>query len=264
MSNSTTVIETFDLSKHFTPSTNLFDFIPRAFKKGPVIKAVDRVNIKIEEGEIFGLLGPNGAGKTTLIKMLCTLILPSFGRALVNGFEIAKHGHEVRKSIGLVSGEERSFYWRLSGRQNLKFFGALYNIEPVELNKKIEDLVELLEMQDYMDKRFDEYSTGMKQHLAIARILLSDAKILFLDEPTKSLDYPSAVLFRQFIKEKIVGRDKRTVIFTTHNLKEAVDFTDRMALMDKGQIKACGTVSELKSLIKDPEATINEIFEYFV
>ncbi len=259
-----TIIETFDLTKHFTPSTNLLDFIPRAFKKGPVIKAVDRVNIKIKKGEIFGLLGPNGAGKTTLIKMLCTLIFPTDGKAYVNGFEIVKDGHEVRKSIGLVTGEERSFYWRLSGRQNLKFFGALYNMEPAEIDKKIDYLVELLEMQEYMDKRFDEYSTGMKQHLAIARILLSDAKILFMDEPTKSLDYPSAVQFRQFIKERIVGMDKRTVIFTTHNLKEAVDFTDRMALMDSGQIKACGTVPELQSLLKDPEATIDEIFEYFV
>ncbi len=264
MSKSSYIIETFDLTKHFTPSTNLLDFIPRAFKKGPVIKAVDGVNIKIEKGEIFGLLGPNGAGKTTLIKMLCTLIFPTHGKAYVNGFEIVKDGHKVRKSIGLVTGEERSFYWRLSGRQNLKFFGALYNIEPAEINKKIDYLVELLDMQEYMDNRFDEYSTGMKQHLAIARILLSDAKILFMDEPTKSLDYPSAVQFRQFIKERIVGRDKRTVFFTTHNLKEAVDFTDRIALMDKGRIKACGTVSELKSLIKNPEATIDEIFEYFV
>jgi len=264
MSESSTIIETCDLTKHFTPSTNLLDFIPRVFKKGPVIKAVDRVNIKIEKGEIFGLLGPNGAGKTTLIKMLCTLIFPTYGKAYVNGFEIVRDGHEVRKSIGLVTGEERSFYWRLSGRQNLKFFGALYNMEPEEINKKIDYLVELLEMQEYMENRFDEYSTGMKQHLAIARILLSDSKVLFMDEPTKSLDYPSAVQFRQFIKERIVGRDKRTVFFTTHNLKEAVDFTDRIALMDKGQIKACGTVSELKSLIKNPEATIDEIFEYFV
>ena len=264
MSESSTIIETFDLSKHFTPSTNLLDFIPRAFKKGPVVKAVDRVNIKIKKGEIFGLLGPNGAGKTTLIKMLCTLIIPTYGKAIVNGFEVVKNGHEVRKSIGLVTGEERSFYWRLSGRQNLKFFGTLYNMESLEISKKIDYLVELLDMQEYMDNRFDEYSTGMKQHLAIARILLSDAKILFMDEPTKSLDYPSAVQFRKFIKEKIVGRDKRTVIFTTHNLKEAVDFTDRIALMDSGQIKACGTISELKSLIKDPRATIDEIFKYFV
>lgn len=259
-----TIIETHDLSKHFIPSTNLLDFIPRVFKKGPVIKAVDRVNIKIKKGEIFGLLGPNGAGKTTLIKMLCTLIFPTHGKAYVNGFEIVKNGHKVRRSLGLVTGEERSFYWRLSGRQNLKFFGALHNMEPEEINRKIDYLVELLDMQEYMDNRFNEYSTGMKQHLAIARSLLSDAKILFMDEPTKSLDYPSANKLRKFIKERIVGQDKRTVFFTTHILKEAVDFADRIALMDKGQIKALGTVPELKTKIKNPEASIEEIFEYFV
>jgi len=262
--NKSYIVETVDLTKYFTASTNLIDFFPRAFRKRPVIKAVDGVNIKIEKGEIFGLLGPNGAGKTTLIKMLCTLIIPTRGKAYVNGYEIVDEGKMVRRSIGLVTGEERSFYWRLTGRQNLKFFGALYNMEPGEINRKIDYLVELLEMQEYMDMRFNEYSTGMKQHLAIARILLSDAKILFMDEPTKSLDHPSANKLRQFIKERIVGQDKRTVFFTTHNLKEAADFADRIALMDRGTIKACGTISELKRKIKDPEATIDKIFEYFV
>ncbi|MFQ6082433.1 MAG: ABC transporter ATP-binding protein [Candidatus Aminicenantia bacterium] len=257
------IIETKNLTKYFTASTNLIDFFPRAFSKRPIVKAVDGVNIKIEKGEIFGLLGPNGAGKTTLIKMLCSLIIPTKGEAYVNGFEIVKNGEMVRRSIGLVTGEERSFYWRLTGKQNLKFFGALYNMKSKEINKKIDYLVELLEMQEYIDIRFDEYSTGMKQHLAIARSLLSDAKILFMDEPTKSLDYYSANKLRQFIKERIVGQDKRTVFFTTHNLQEAGDFADRIALMDRGIIKACGTVSELKKKIKDPKATIGEIFEYF-
>lgn len=258
------IIETKDLTKYFTPSTNLINFFPRAFSKRSIVKAVEGVNIKIEKGEIFGLLGPNGAGKTTLIKMLCTLILPTRGKAYVNGYEIVKNGEMVRRSIGLVTGEERSFYWRLTGKQNLRFFGTLYNMKSREINRKIDYLAELLEMQEYIDMRFGEYSTGMRQHLAIARSLLSDAKILFMDEPTKSLDYPSANKLRQFIKEGIVEQDKRTVFFTTHNLQEAVNFADRIALMNKGIIRALGTVSELKTKIKNPEASIEEIFEYFV
>ncbi|UCC38708.1 MAG: ATP-binding cassette domain-containing protein [Candidatus Aminicenantes bacterium] len=125
----THIIETKDLAKYFTASTNLIDFFPRAFRKRAAIKAVDGVSIQVEKGEIFGLLGPNGAGKTTLIKMLCTLIVPTKGEAYINGYEIVKSGEMVRKSIGLVTGEERSFYWRLSGKENLKFFGALYNIK---------------------------------------------------------------------------------------------------------------------------------------
>lgn len=260
----THIIETKDLAKYFTASTNLIDFFPRAFRKRAAIKAVDGVSIQVEKGEIFGLLGPNGAGKTTLIKMLCTLIVPTKGEAYINGYEIVKSGEMVRKSIGLVTGEERSFYWRLSGKENLKFFGALYNIKLKEIKGKIDYLAELLEMEEYIDMRFDEYSTGMKQHLAVARCLLSDAKVLFMDEPTKSLDYNSATKLRQFIKERIVGQEGKTVFFTTHILQEASDFADRIALMDKGAVRACGTVSDLKAKIDNPEATIEEIFKYFL
>jgi ABC-2 type transport system ATP-binding protein len=257
-------VETKDLAKYFTASTTLLNFFPRVFKKKPVLKAVDGVNIQVEKGEIFGLLGPNGAGKTTLIKMLCTLIIPTRGEAFVNGYDISKNGELVRKSIGLVSGEERSFYWRLTGKENLKFFGTLYGMRTRELKRKIDEIVDLLDMKEYAGLRFDEYSTGMKQHLAIARSLLSDAQVLFMDEPTKSLDHYSACKLRRFIKERIVGQERKAVIFTTHNLQEAADFGNRIALMDKGRIKAIGTVQELKEKIKNPEATIDEIFEYFV
>ena len=258
------IIETRDLTKHFTRSTNLIDLFPRTFRKKHVVRAVDRVHIKIKRGEVFGLLGPNGAGKTTLIKMLSTLIIPTRGKAYIDGYEIVKNGEKVRRIIGLVTGEERSFYWRLSGRENIKFFGTLYNMKSKEIQKKVDYLVELLDMKEYIDMRFDEYSTGMKQHLAIARCLLCDAKVLFMDEPTKSLDYPSASKLRQFIKERLVNQEKKTVLFTTHILQEAADFADRIALMDRGSVRACGTVSELKAKIDNPEATIEEIFKYFI
>lgn len=257
-------VVTRDLTKYFTAATDLRDFIPRAFKRKPPVKAVDGVNLRVEQGEIFGLLGPNGAGKTTLIKMLCTMIIPTRGEAYVDGHDIVRNGESVRKSIGLVTGEERSFYWRLSGKENLRFFGTLYGLEIRELKKKIDEIVDLLEMGEYVDRRFDEYSTGMKQHLAIARCLLNDARVLFMDEPTKSLDFHSARKLRRFIKDRIVGQERKTVIFTTHNLQEAADFVDRIALMNKGRIKALGTVRELKEKIKNPEATMDEIFEHLI
>ena len=259
----TCVIETKDLTKHFTPSTNLIGLLPLMFRKRPVVKVVESVDITVEKGEIFGLLGPNGAGKTTLIKMLCTLIVPTRGTAYVNGSDIVKQGEAVRKSIGLVTGEERSFYWRLTGRQNLRFFGSLYNLKAGDAKRKIGYLVELLDMREYIDVRFDEYSTGMKQHLAVARSLLCDARVLFMDEPTKSLDYHSSTQLRRFIRERIVGQERKTVFFTTHILKEAEDFADRIAMMDRGCVKAVGTVPELKRKIKNPEASIEDIFRYF-
>lgn len=262
MSESSIII-TRDLTKYFTPSTNLIDFLPRMFKKRSVVKAVDGVTLEIERGKIFGLLGPNGAGKTTLIKILCTLIVPTGGEAYVDGLDMLKNGEAIRKSIGLVTGEERSFYWRLTGMQNLKFFAALYGIRSEKIKTKIAYLVELLDMQDYIDARFDGYSTGMKQHLAVARSLLGDAKILFMDEPTKSLDHSSAEKLRRFIKQRIVNQEKKTVVFTTHILREAADFADRLALMDRGVIKALGTIPELKRKIKDSEASIEDIFTFF-
>jgi len=177
------------------------------FAKKPVVKAVEGVTIDVQSGEIFAFLGPNGAGKTTLIKMLCTLIFPTRGEAIVDGHDITKDDEAVRRSIGLVTGEERSFYWRLTGKQNLKFFGALHGLKSDEIQRKIEALVDLLDMQEYVDTRFNEYSTGMKQHLAVARCLLSDAKILFMDEPTKSLDHSSAEKLRRFIKERHKGKN---------------------------------------------------------
>ncbi|MGD2246657.1 MAG: ATP-binding cassette domain-containing protein, partial [Candidatus Aminicenantes bacterium] len=139
----------------------------------------------------------------------------------------------------------------------------LHNMRREDAGRSIESLVELLDMRDYIDTRFDEYSTGMKQHLAVARSLLSDAKILFMDEPTKSLDHSSAEKLRRFIRERIAGHEKKTVVFTTHVLREAAGFADRMALMHRGVIKASGTISELKKQIDNPEASVEDVFEYF-
>ena len=242
------IIETFNLTKKFVHVKGFTELLLHPFRKREVIAFKD-VSIKVKEGEIFGILGPNGAGKTTLIKVLCTLILPTSGKAFVDGHDIVKEEKEVKASIGLITGEERSFYWRLTGRQNLKFFAYLYNLSPSEAQKRIDEVLEFVGLKEKADDKFYSYSAGMKQRLAIARGLLNDPKILFMDEPTKNLDPIAAQNLRDFIK-KIVKEQGKTVFLSTHNLTEAEQLCDRIAFINK-QIKAYGTISELKKMIED-------------
>jgi ABC-2 type transport system ATP-binding protein len=238
-------IETFNLTKRFPVIKSYRDLILHPFRKKE-ITALSNVNIQVKKGELFGLLGPNGAGKTTLIKILCTLVLPTSGRAIVNGYDVMKEGKNIRKIIGYVISEERSFYWRLTGRQNLKFFATLNNLTAHEAKLRIEETLELMGLKSDADRMFKDYSTGMRQKLAIARGLLTNPEILFLDEPTRSLDPMAAENLRKFIKERIIGEKKKTVIFTTHNLQEAEVLCDRIAIIHKGEIKTCGTLEEIK------------------
>lgn len=236
-------IETSNLTKIFRPAKNIFSL---KSPKDEIITALNQVNLKITKGEIFAVLGPNGAGKTTLIKILCSLITPTSGTALINGYHVVKNEDKIKSLVGLVIGEERSFYWRLTGRENLEFFGVLYNLSLRQVRKKAESIMELLEIED-PDKRFQEYSTGNKQKLALGRCLLSNSEVIFMDEPTKSLDPGVASRFRKFIKEVLVKKGNKTVFFATHSTQEAEELADRIAIMDKGRITVCGSISELKA-----------------
>jgi len=242
-------IETYNLSKEFTNSRKLPYFLLSPSKKPKTAPTVNNINLQIKNGELFGILGPNGAGKTTLIKMLCCLILPTGGTAKVVGYDILKDEEKVKASIGLISGDERSFYWRLTGRQNLQFFAALYNLTSNQAGTKIKELLEFFEIEE-PDKRFQEYSTGIKQKLAIAKSLLNSPKVLFMDEPTKSLDPEAAQRLRVFIKDKIAKQQNITVFFATHNLEEAEYLADRLAVMDKGKIGACGRMEDIRGEIR--------------
>jgi ABC-2 type transport system ATP-binding protein len=206
------------------------------------------VTLEVRPGEIFGLLGPNGAGKTTFIKLLCTLLLPSTGEAYVHGYHVVHAAYKVKQLLGLVTSEERSFFWRLTGRQNLRFFAALYQLSPQQTDKRITELLELLDLQEVADFRFNEYSTGMKQKLAIARGLLHQPRILFMDEPTKGLDPISAQTLLALIRQRVAGFLGSTIILTTHILRDVEQLCDRMAIMHKGKIIACGSVAELRWL----------------
>jgi ABC-2 type transport system ATP-binding protein len=245
----TPVIETVNLTKHYPKIKNYRDLALHPFKK-QYTTALDSVNLSIEQGCFFGLLGPNGAGKTTLIKILSTLVLPTAGEARVNGFDVVQQPRQVRQSIGLVVNDERSFYWRLNARQNLSFFATLNNLSSPMKERRIEEVLHIAELDKDANRRFSDYSTGMKQRLAIARGLLSDPSIIFLDEPTRSLDPLSARHLRKFIKEEIVCRHNRTALLATHNLYEAENFCTHIAIINNGTIKACGPIAAIKSQIK--------------
>jgi len=238
-------IQTFGLTKEFNQVKSYKDLLLHPFRKRRIIAVCD-VNLKVRRQEIVGLLGPNGAGKTTLLKLLSTLVLPTRGTALINGYDLLKDAKRIKSEVGIVISEERSFYWRLTGRQNLEFFASLYNLTKDQARRRIEEVLELLDLKDAADTMFMRYSTGMKQKLSIARGLLSDPAILLLDEPTKSLDPIAAQNLRRFIREEIVQRQGRTVVFATHQLQEAEELCDRIAIIDKGRIKAFGTLEKIR------------------
>lgn len=244
------IIETVNLSKKFPVLKGYRDIIFHPFRKKE-ITALHEINIQVKEGDIFGLLGPNGAGKTTLIKILCTLVLPSAGSAFVKGYNVTLDDKSIRRVIGYVISEERSFYWRLSGRQNLKFFAKLNNIPSRESDRRIERLLDFLDLAKDGHRMFKDYSTGMRQKLAIARGLLTDPAILFMDEPSSGLDPVSAHNLKQLVKEKLAGEEKKTVIFATHNLGDAEELCSSIAIIRNGEVGFAGQIEDVKLQFRD-------------
>jgi len=224
-------IETFDLTKRF----------------GGMV-AVDRLNLKIKYGEIFGLLGPNGAGKTTTISMLCTIVNPSSGTAKVHGYDILKEPHEVRKSIGIVF-QDPSIDDRLTGRENLEFHAMLYGLPQKIRERRIIDVLRLVELEDRANSIMRTYSGGMRRRLEIARGLLHYPKVLFLDEPTLGLDPQTREHIWNYIEE-LSKRENITIVLTTHYMEEAEKLCDRVAIIDYGQIKVLNTPDSLKNSLE--------------
>jgi ABC-2 type transport system ATP-binding protein len=209
--------------------------------------AVDGVTLRVEEGEVFGLVGANGAGKTTLIRMLSTMVLPTSGTARIGGYDVTSSEREVRSLVGLVSSNERSFYWRLTGRENLRFFTRLYQIPDAQADPWRDELIGLLGLAEVADRRFDQYSTGEKQRMAIARGLLARPKILLMDEPTKGVDPIGAADIVELILGPVRGLWNPTILVTSHNLAEIERLCGRVALMHRGRLAALGPIEELRA-----------------
>lgn len=213
------------------------------------VLAVDGISFTVEPGELFGLLGPNGAGKTTTVKMLTTLLLPTEGRAAVGGFDIVDDAQEIRKRIGFIFGGERGLYWRLSGGDNLRYFASLYHVDPELAKRRIPQLLELVGLTDRADEKVEGYSRGMKQRLHVARTLLHDPDILFLDEPTLGLDPVGARRLRQVIRD--LQQERKTILLTTHYMFEADALCHRIGVIDQGKIVALDTPEGLKKHVRD-------------
>jgi ABC-2 type transport system ATP-binding protein len=241
-------VETADLTKRFPRPRSFFTKPGTEARRG--ILAVDRVTLQLRQGEIFGLVGPNGAGKTTLVKMLTTLLVPTSGWARVADLDTVKDERQVRRIVGLITSNERSFYWRLTGRQNLAFFASLYGLSRRFAQRWIEELFDLVGLQAKANERFDGYSTGMKQRLALARGLLNRPRFLFMDEPTKGVDPIGTAKIIDIIRTRIVDVWKPTVLITSHNLVEIERLCDRIAFMHNGRIIGSGTMEELRRVVR--------------
>jgi ABC-2 type transport system ATP-binding protein len=237
------VVEARDLKRTYRTSTGIFR------RRGLEVEAVRGVSFEIGEGELFGLLGPNGAGKTTTIKMLITLLIPTSGSASVLGFDVVKDARDVRRRIGYVFGGDKGLYERLSALDNLRYFAELYAVPPAGARRRIAELLDLVGLAGREKEKVEGYSRGMRQRLHIARGLLHDPPVVFLDEPTIGVDPVGARELRATIAGLTAGG--KTVLLTTHYMFEADDLCDRIAVITRGQIVAEGTPRDLKAIIAD-------------
>lgn len=210
------------------------------------IIALDDVNVQVERGELFGLLGPNGAGKTTLIKILATLLLPTSGRAYVEGLDVTKDVVEIRRRISMVGGGETSGYGLLTVEENLWMFARFYGLDSKTARQRIHTLLEVVGLADRTRTKISDLSTGLRQKMNFVRGFISDPDVVFLDEPTLGLDVAAAREVRGFVKEWIGINPERTILLTTHYMAEADELCDRLAIIDQGRVLACDTPRNLK------------------
>jgi ABC-2 type transport system ATP-binding protein len=230
--------------------------LSKYFGKGNVIKAVDRLDLDIYEGETFGLLGPNGAGKTTVVRLLNCIIKPTDGTATVNGYDITTQEDEVKRVTGMLA-ESPGLYDKLSAHEFLEFMGALYDIPRDVLRERINELLKLFDLHDRRNHLIEGYSSGMKQKLLIAAALIHDPPILFLDEPTSSLDPRAAHMVKDLIKE-LSDTAGKTIFMCSHILPVVEELCDRIGIIDEGRLVAVGTVDEI--IARSGNRTLEEAF----
>jgi len=251
-------LETRDLVKVFERGRRtIWQRIRREPDKRDRFRAVDGIDLVVEPGEIFGLLGPNGAGKTTTMKMLATLLIPTSGTIRVLGIDPLTRPREVRARLGAMLSGERSLYWKLTGRENLEYFAALYHVPPGETKARIANVLAAVKLADRADDYVERYSTGMRQRLALARALLPNPPLVVLDEPTVGLDPQASRDLRDRVRE--LKAQGRTVLLTTHYMEEADQLCDRVAIIDHGRIVALDTPAALKRTIRAEEVVHLEI-----
>ncbi|MBI2377693.1 MAG: ABC transporter ATP-binding protein [Deltaproteobacteria bacterium] len=242
-------IEVSGLEKSFRGRRRLKHYLNPFLPVEPV-HALRGVDLTVGQGELVTLLGPNGAGKTTLLKIISTLVTPTAGLVHVMGGDVVKDPPLARSRVGYVLADERSFYWRLSCRDNLTFFAALEGIHGDRAKRRVEELAALVGLKEQLDREFHVLSTGQRQRLAIARGLVADPPVLLFDEATRSLDPSRAERLRRIIREVLVRRSGKGVLFATHSLEEARELSDRVIVMANGRIARAGTYADVEPHVK--------------
>jgi len=222
----------------------------RSGRDGSDRVALDAVTLQVRPGELFGLLGPNGAGKTTLIKILTTLLLPTSGRAWVDGLDVATQAEAIRPRINMVSGGESSGYGLLTVRENLWLFSQLYGVPTRTARERIDKMLAVVSLADRAGTKVSQLSTGLRQKMNFCRGFITDPKILFLDEPTLGLDVQAARAIRAFVRDWLAEKPDRTLLLTTHYMQEADELCDRVAIIDQGRLLACDTPEGLKRQVR--------------
>ena len=236
------------LTKTFRGRATRADWL--RWRRPKPIRALESVDLAVRAGELVALIGPNGAGKTTLLKVLATLVRPSSGRAWVDDVDVVAYPHAARAKVGYVLAEERSFFWRISVRENLRFFAALQDIHGREADVRVQTVSALVGLTDLLERRFSDLSLGQRQRVAIARGLLANPPIILFDEATRSLDPGRAGRLRRVIREVLVDGSQKAVLFATHDLDEARALADRIVLMVDGQIAADGQYADLEPRVR--------------
>jgi ABC-2 type transport system ATP-binding protein len=244
--SSDALVELAGVTKSFPSDYGMGSWLGRIGKRSAARRRVlVDVDLSVRRGEIFGLLGPNGAGKTTLLKMLATLLLPDCGTIRVAGVDALAHPMDVKRRVGFSFSDERSFYYRLTARRNLAFFGVLADVPAARLAGRVEAVMDTVDLRDALDRPVKSFSSGMRQRLAVARALLADPDVLILDEPTRAVDPVHALGLRTLVRDELSRRMGKTVILSTNVLEEAWSICDRVAILAGGRVAALGTPAAL-------------------
>jgi ABC-2 type transport system ATP-binding protein len=247
MTDTAPVITSRALAKHFRSAASFTDLF-RARLFGPRIDALKGIDLEVGRGEILGLMGPNGAGKSTLLRLVAGLLIPDGGELEVLGLDVRRAGAEFRRRVCFVNCDERSFSWRLTGRQNLVFFAALYGLGRKEAAARAARALEMTGLEGEADRPVREYSTGMRQRLALSRGLLGDPEIFLFDEPTRGVDPVAAAGLRRFIRKDVVG-ERHTALVATHSFSDVGDLCDRVVVLEKGSVVAVGPAEEAAAMV---------------
>ena len=241
------VLQAINLKKTYFRDRPLHKQILLPLGKRQRLKALDSVSLCIDAGQILGVVGPNGAGKTTLLRILADILEPDEGTVEICGQTVDKNGHRIRRKIGYVSSDERSFFWRLTARENLEFFARLYGLSAWQAKKRTVQLLEQFDFDNKADHLFRDYPAGIRKKVSVMRVLLHEPALLLLDEVTNSLDPGSVRMVKDMVREYVSGQQDRAAVWSTHRLEEIPQICDKIVMIDSGRITSGGLVEDFHS-----------------